>query len=139
MVAAPNLRRARENYRIKDDTAIASLRDRIRFVLAIADDLGHDKLILGAFGCGVFGWDPAVVAKIFLEELATGTHVAKQVTFAVPHDRFNDNLAVFEHAFACFPEANDAPYVKPSERPKVEVKVTQEDDDEEEEDWRKYL
>ena len=65
--------------------------------------------------------------------------MAKQVTFAVPHDRFNDNLAVFEHAFACFPEANDAPYVKPSERPKVEVKVTQDEDDEEEDDWRKYL
>ena len=140
VVAAPNLRRARENYRIKDDTAIASMRDRIRFVLAIADDLGHDKLILGAFGCGVFGWDAALVAQLFLEELARGTHVATQVTFAVPQDRFNENFARFEHAFAAFPEKNDAPYVKPSERPKVEVKVEKDDDDDEdEEDWRKYL
>ena len=46
--------------------------------------------------------------------------------------------ARFEHAFAAFPEANDAPYVKPAARPKVEVKRKAEDD-EEEEDWRKYL
>ena len=138
VVAAPNARRARENYHIKDDTLIAAMRDRIRFALAIADTLGHEKLILGAYGCGVFGWDASVVAELFREELASGKHVAKQVTFAVPHARFDENLPRFEHAFVNFPEKNDAAYVKPSEKPKVEVKV-EEDDDEEEEDWRKYL
>lgn len=138
VVAAPNARRAKQNYRIADDALEAALRDRIRFVLAIADELGHDKLILGAYGCGVFGWDPTVVANIFREELATGTHVAKQVTFAIPRDRFNENLPRFEHAFANFPEANDAPYVKPAAQPRKVEKVVEEDD-EEEEDWRKYL
>ena len=138
VVAAPNARRARENYRIKDDALVAAMRDRIRFVLAIADELGHQKLVLGAYGCGVFGWDAEVVARLFLEELASGTHVASQVTFAIPNNRFDEHLARFEHAFACFPEANPAPYVKPSAKPKVEVKRDDEDD-EEEEDWRKYL
>ena len=139
VVAAPNARRARENYRIKDDTLVAAMRDRIRFVLAIADELGHDKLILGAYGCGSFGWDAAVVAELFRAELATGTHVAKQVTFAIPRVRFNDHLARFEHAFAAFPEANDKPYVKPEDRPRPQVKREDDEDDEDEEDWRKYL
>ena len=139
VVAAPNARRARENYRIKDDTLVAAMRDRIRFVLAIADELGHDKLVLGAYGCGSFGWDPSVVAELFRAELATGTHVAKQVTFAIPRVRYNENLARFEHAFAAFPEANDAPYVKPEERPRPQAKRDDDEDDEDEEDWRKYL
>lgn len=138
VVAAPNARRAREDYHVADNTLVAAMRDRIRFVLAIADELGHEKLILGAFGCGVFGWRASDVARLFLEELATGTHVAKQVTFAIPRTRFDENLARFEHAFAKFPEANDGAYVKPEAKPRVEVK-RQDDDDEEEEDWRKYL
>ena len=138
VVAAPNARRARENYRIKDDTLVAAMRDRIRFVLAIADELGHEKLVLGAYGCGNFGWDASVVAELFRAELASGTHVAKQVTFAIPQVRYDENFARFEHAFAAFPEANDAPYVKPQAKPKVERKRVEEDD-EEEEDWRKYL
>ena len=139
VVAAPNARRARENYRMKDDALVSAMRDRIRFVMAIADELGHEKLILGAYGCGAFGWDAGVVAQLFLEELATGKHVAKQVIFAIPHARFDENLARFEHAFAAFPEKNDEPYVKPAERPRKVEKVVEEDDDEEEEDWRKYL
>ena len=86
----------------------------------------------------MFGWRASDVAKLFLEELATGTHVAKQVTFAIPRTRFDENLARFEHALAKFPETNDEAYVKPEAKPRVEVK-RQDDDDEEEEDWRKYL
>lgn len=138
VVAAPNARRARENYHIDDATLLAAMRERIRFVLAIADELGHKQLVLGAYGCGVFGWQASVVAELFRAELAKGTHVAEQVVFAIPRGRFDENLPRFEHALANFPEANDAPYVKPSAKPKQEVKVEVEDD-EEEEDWRKYL
>ncbi len=138
VVAAPNARRARENYRLDDETLLKFLRSRIRFVLGIADELGHEKLVLGAYGCGVFGWDAAVVARAFLDELATGKHAAKQVFFAVPSDRFNENLPIFEHVFANFPQVNDEPYVKLADRPKVEEKVIEEDD-EDEDDWRKYL
>ncbi len=138
VVAAPDARRARNDYHIAEDTLLSYMRSRIRFVLAIADDLGHEKLLLGAYGCGTFGWDPQVVARLFLEELASGKHAAKQVFFAVPSERFNENLPIFEHAFACFPEANPEAYVKLADRPKVEEKVVEEDD-EDEDDWRKYL
>ncbi len=136
VVAAPNATRARADYNIDDETLEKAMRGRIRFVLAIADALGHDKLVLGAFGCGVFGWDAAIVAEMFRAELATGRHVASQVTFAVPGSRFDENLAKFEHAFAAFPSKNDDPYVSPSERVQEEVV---EEEDEEEDDWRKYL
>ena len=136
VVAAPFAKRARENYKVKDEALYAAMRDRIRFVMGIADDLGHKKLVLGAFGCGVFGWDAGVVAKMFAEELVTGTHVAEQVIFAIPRGRFDENLPIFEHAFAKFPEANDQPYTKPAAKPREEAKV---EDDEDEDDWRKYL
>lgn len=138
VVAAPDARRARNDYRIDEETLLSYMRSRIRFVLAIADDLGHEKLLLGAYGCGTFGWDPQVVARLFLEELATGKHAVKQVFFAVPSERFNENLPIFEHVFARFPETNPEAYVKLADRPKVEEKVVEEDD-EDEDDWRKYL
>ena len=59
--------------------------------------------------------------------------------YCVTDDRLEHRyMCAGEHAFAAFPEANAGAYVKPSEKPKVEVKVADEDD-EEEEDWRKYL
>lgn len=137
VVAAPNARRAREEYRIDNETLVSFMRKRIRFVLRIADDLGHDKLVLGAYGCGAFGWDASVVAQLFCEELATGTHVAKQVFFPILSSRYDENLARFEHAFTKFPETNTEPYVKLADRPKEEEKVVEEDD--EEDDWHKYL
>ena len=137
VVAAPFATRARETYKVKDAALIAAMRERIRFVMAIADDLGHKKLVLGAFGCGAFGWDASVVAPLFLEELATGAHVAEQIVFAIPKGRFDDNRAKFAHALAKFPEANDEPFVKQVE--KVRIRVEEETEEEEEDDWRKYL
>ena len=140
VVAAPNLRRAREEYRVADDAAIAAMKNRIRLVLGIADTLGHETLILGAFGCGVFGWNASKVAELFRAELASGTHIAKKVVFAIPSSRFDDNLARFEHAFAAFPAANSAAYVNPAEVARAqEAKAAAAAEDEEEDDWRKYL
>lgn len=139
VVAAPNARRARTEYHIDNETLVKAMRNRIRFVMAIADELGHDKLVLGAFGCGAFGWDASVVAELFRKELAMGKHVATQVTFAIPSSRFEENLQRFEHAFANFPKKNDDPYVKLADRPKAVVEQVEDDDDEEEDDWRKYL
>ena len=140
VAAAPNARRAREEYRVSEDALLTALRDRVRMVMAIADDLGHDKLVLGAFGCGVFGWDAATVAEAFRAELATGAHVAREVTFAVPRGRADENLEVFEHALSTFPEANAAPYVTRAERAAAAAaERAAEERDEDEDDWRKYL
>ena len=138
--AAPNARRAREEYHVSEEALATALRDRIRLVMAIAADLGHEKLILGAFGCGAFGWDAATVAKAFLAELASGTHAAHEVVFAIPRGRFDENLEVFSHALAAFPEANDAPYVSRAElAARAAETVAAAEDDEDEDDWRKYL
>lgn len=141
VAAAPDARRAREEYHVGQDVLARALADRVRLVMAIADDLGHEKLVLGAFGCGVFGWDAAVVAEAFRAELARGTHAAREVVFAVPRGRFDEHLEVFQHALATFPEANAAPYVSRAERAAAEAERASaaDDADDEEEDWRQYL
>ena len=141
VAAAPDARRAREEYHVGEDALLRVLRDRIRLVMAIADDLGHKKLVLGAFGCGTFGWEAAAVAEAFRIELERGTHAAREVVFAVPRGRFDENLEVFEHALATFPEVNDAPYVSRAERAAAETErsVADDADEDEDEDWRQYL
>ena len=138
VAAAPNARRAREQYRVSGEALAAALRDRVRLVLAVADDLGREKLVLGAFGCGVFGWDAAAVAEAFRAELASGRHAASEVTFAIPRGRADENLEVFEHALATFPDVNEAPYVSRAERAAQAAAATAEPEDEED-DWRQYL
>ncbi len=138
VAAAPNARRAREQYRVSEEALAAALRDRVRLVLAVADDLGREKLVLGAFGCGVFGWDAAAVAEAFRAELASGRHAASEVIFAIPRGRVDENLEVFEHALATFPDVNEAPYVSRAERAAQAAAATAEPEDEED-DWRQYL
>ena len=142
VVAAPNARRALEEYRVTDEQLERAMRDRIRLVLAIMDDLGREKAVLGAFGCGVFGWDAERVAEMFRQELASGDWGVKQVIFAVPQTRFDENLAKFRHVLDNFPEA---PAMSFAEAAAAAAKVREAeeasaaDDDEDEDDWRKYL
>ncbi|MFT5679463.1 MAG: hypothetical protein ACI8RZ_000367 [Myxococcota bacterium] len=58
----------------RDPTALplieAALRHRAGGVLAVAQDQGHRSLLLGAWGCGVFGNPPVIVASAFADWLA---------------------------------------------------------------------
>jgi uncharacterized protein (TIGR02452 family) len=47
----------------------AAMRERVSRVLAIAATNGHDALVLGAWGCGVFKNDPAEIAALFAAAL----------------------------------------------------------------------
>ena len=89
--AAPNKTAAKMYQRVSDQENFDVLRTRIKFMLNIAQDNKVVNLILGAFGCGVFGQDAEEVAKIFMEELIKGTTI-KQVIFAIPkgenYDKF---------------------------------------------------
>ena len=138
VAAAPSAKRARSEYNVKDETLADAMRDRIRFVLAVADSLGHEKLILGAFGVGQFGWKADEVAELMREELASGAHVATDVIIAVRHDRFNEDLERFEHAFAAFPAKNEEPYEDVRAR-RAAAQAAAEPEDDEDDDWRKYL
>ena len=108
VAAAPNVKRARQEYRVSDDALLDALRDRIRFVLAICDELGREKLVLGAWGCDNNGFDAEAVAELFRKELASGDFKVKQVFFAVPSTRWDEDFAKFEHVLANFPERNEA-------------------------------
>lgn len=61
------------------------LKHRIMTMLAAAAGKGYQTLVLGAWGCGAFANDAAVVAQIFLEALRQihYRHVFEHVDFAV--------------------------------------------------------
>jgi uncharacterized protein (TIGR02452 family) len=61
----------------------AALAVRARRVLAVAAAHGHRRLVLGAWGCGVFRNDPATVAGAFGDALADGAGWFDEVVFAV--------------------------------------------------------
>ena len=143
VAAAPNVKRARQEYRVSDDALLDALRDRIRFVLAICDELGREKLVLGAWGCDNNGFDAEAVAELFRKELASGDFKVKQVFFAVPSTRWDEDFAKFEHALANFPECNEESYAQVAARAAAaraaERAQAAAEDDEDDDDWRKYL
>lgn len=143
VAAAPNAKRARQEYRVGDDALLDALRDRIRFVLAICDELGREKLVLGAWGCDNNGFDAEAVAELFRTELASGDFKVKQVFFTVPSTRWDEDFAKFEHVLANFPERNEESYAQVAARAAAARAAEQAqaaaEDDEDEDDWRKYL
>ena len=143
VAAAPNAKRARQEYRVGDDALLDALRDRIRFVLAICDELGREKLVLGAWGCDNNGFDAEAVAELFRNELASGDFKVKQVFFAVPSTRWDEDFAKFEHVLANFPERSEESYAQVAARAAAARAAEQAqpaaEDDEDDDDWRKYL
>ena len=69
---------------------------RIRRVLALALEHQQTKLVLGAWGCGVFANDPTMIATFFKEHLdVTFRGAFEHVVFAIyrggiPHTRFQE-------------------------------------------------
>lgn len=97
--AAPNKSAAQKYQNVSDKENTKVLRSRIRFVLDMAKDNDVDTLILGAYGCGVFGQDANEVAEIFKEYLTTTYKCFKRVIFAIPDGRDN-NLQAFDKVFS---------------------------------------
>ncbi len=66
------------------DVVTQTMRRRILHVLGVAVVRGHRSLVLGAWGCGVFGNDPEVIAALFAEALTLPlARCFDRVTFAV--------------------------------------------------------
>ena len=85
-------------------------------MLAVAAARGHDALVLGAWGCGVFKNDPRDVAAAFHELLippgAPFHGCFRRVTFAVIGPVAN--RAAFEAAFGDGPAVADDPPPPPA-------------------------
>ena len=83
-----------------DDLIYHTLYNRCEFVLEMAKINNAANLILGAFGCGVFGCNPSVVANIFANLLCDKYEgVFKEVRFAIPKGPNND---AFHEVFVTF-------------------------------------
>ena len=80
--AAPNYFAAKKYCNVSREENRNALFSRIAFVRDIAEENNVETLILGAFGCGVFGQDPYEVAKIFFEMFYYSS--VKKVVYAIP-------------------------------------------------------
>lgn len=84
------------------DEIEAALRRRAGFVLGVAADNGHRTVLLGAWGCGVFRNDPALVADAFGKWLESPIYagVFDRVVFAI-YDRggTRPTLTAFQQRF----------------------------------------
>jgi uncharacterized protein (TIGR02452 family) len=101
---APNTGAIATNEPARLDEIEPTLHRRAEFVLGLASAQGVRRLVLGAWGCGVFRNDPQSVAQVFHHLLASGGAYAgafDQITFAI-YDRSSDRhvLHAFEGVFA---------------------------------------
>lgn len=92
--ATPNIKASR----MIDSKKVQAVISRIKFVLDILEKEACDTVILGAFGCGVFGNDPRFVAKTFRSQgvLHRGF---KRVVFAIPNSK-SVNHRAFEEVYS---------------------------------------
>lgn len=96
--AAPNYRAASRNG-IHSNVCNNEVWKRVSAVLNSAAHFECGTLILGAFGCGVFGNDPKIVSDAFLTLLQTDyKNVFEKVIFAIP-GKNGINYATFESTF----------------------------------------
>lgn len=106
--AAPNLRENPNNpfnvdavnpVTIKPEELFRVHYKRAVKIMQVAASKGAEVLILGAFGCGVFRNDPAVVARAYKEALQNFKHAFKEVEFAIFCARDWTNYDVFCNVF----------------------------------------
>lgn len=94
--AAPNKTAAQQYCYVSDEENLRVLRDRIKFVLDVAYSEQVETLILGAYGCGVFGQNPNEVAQTFKELLISSHKCFNKVVFAVPSTHKENYLAFYQ-------------------------------------------
>lgn len=95
--AAPNYTAAKKYCGVSMSDNMEALLSRIKFVIDIAENQNVDTLILGAYGCGVFGQNPDIVAS-FMQDQLRGRRF-KKVIIAVPNNG-NGNYEAFSEYFA---------------------------------------
>jgi len=83
------------------ETVSAVMEERIRHILTLFSTKGDRVIVLGAFGCGVFGNDPRQIAGLFHSLLKEEQleRCFEQIVFAV-YDKRGDQYRVFKDMFA---------------------------------------
>lgn len=95
--AAPNFRSAHKYKNVGAPENEAIFRQRIRFMYNIAECNGVETLILGAWGCGVFGQHPGITCQLMLNELTQNYVQIPHIYFAIPNpDGRQPNFIQFE-------------------------------------------
>lgn len=95
--AAPNNAAAQKYANVSYRENREALESRIRFSLDIAVEERVAPLLLGAYGCGVFGQDPAEVAGLFMKYLRMPKYQCfMRVVYAIP-ERKNGNYEKFRN------------------------------------------
>lgn len=100
--AAVNAKMVLEHDPSRHPAICDAMKSRVHKVLAIAAAYEHDSVVLGAWGCGVFGNDPHEIAGLFHAALVGPFQgVFARVVFAIldrsPEKRF---IRPFEQVFA---------------------------------------
>lgn len=77
------------------------MKHQMRVMFRTAHIENHDSLVLGAFGCGAFKNDPAVVSQLYREVLAEPEFdgIFRKVVFAIIDMGGTNNFRIFQRTF----------------------------------------
>lgn len=98
--AAPNKSVAQKYQNVSYRENWSILFGRIETVLREAERNRVEILILGAYGCGVFGQDPKETAEIFNILLTEKAYSFKKAVFPIPKTDRDRNYEIFKEVFA---------------------------------------
>lgn len=91
--AAPNYSAAGRYKMVTAEENFEVLKSRCKFILDIAHINSINTLILGAFGCGVFGQNPTEVATIFKNLIKYNSYyTTENFIFAIPYLNSNNYI-----------------------------------------------
>lgn len=82
--SAPNYRSAAKHYAVDAWTNHCALRDRIKFIKAVAESNLPDTLILGSWGTGIFNQNVVEVANTFRQVFKHSP--IKKLVYAIPDE-----------------------------------------------------
>lgn len=92
--AAPNFSAAHRYYGVTSKKNAEVLFDRITFLRKILENNHVDTVILGAYGCGVFGQDPNLVAS-YMNQIFKDSNI-DTIVYAIPRGLNEKNYLAFE-------------------------------------------
>jgi uncharacterized protein (TIGR02452 family) len=103
-IAVPGLKYPRVNHQkmvcLED---LMAMRQKIELIFQTAKHHGHDSLVLGPLGCGVWHAPPRHIAEIFLSLCRQYNGVFKTIVFAClikGHAASNSNFEIFNEVFS---------------------------------------